>query len=423
MAKIDPEEKIELQNDVEKLKADLKKMSEELEEIGGGKVSAYLRNQFLGLSNSLAILSTKIANLEKDRNNLLEFALIGGAVNSKLHTNDVLQIVIDTIIKLTGAERTFLMLKGPDGELELRIGRNWQRKTLSLSDLEISRTIIGRVVETGKGLLTTNAQEDPLYQNQASVIGLNLRSIMCVPLSTKEEIIGVIYADNRTTSGMFSPSELTLLSAFADQAAIALQNAKLYEDLQHTHNELQESYDTTLEGWATALEYRDQETEEHTRRVTVLTERLAVEIGMDNDNLVHVRRGAVLHDIGKMGIPDRILHKPGALEPDERKTIEQHPQFAYEMLSQIKFLQPALDIPYCHHEKWDGTGYPRGLKGEEIPLPARIFSVVDVWDALTSNRPYRQALPKTEVIEYLKECAGTHFDPSVVDAFVKMQGK
>ena len=227
---------------------------------------------------------------------------------------------------------------------------------------------------------------------------------------TKDEIIGVLYVDNRSQAGMFSPADLSLITAFADQAAMAIQNAKLYQNLQ-------ESYDTTLEGWASALELRDKTTEAHTRRVTEGTVKLAQYMGIEGNELIQTRRGAILHDIGKIGIPDSILLKPGKLTPAERAIIEQHPQLAFEMLSKIDFLTDALDIPYCHHEKWDGSGYPRGLKGEEIPLPARIFAIIDVWDALTSDRPYRKAMSQEEVIAYIKKDIGSHFDPEVAACF------
>ena len=140
-------------------------------------------------------------------------------------------------------------------------------------------------------------------------------------------------------------------------------------------------------------------------------------MGISAEEMVHLRRGGLLHDMGKMGVPDRILLKPGPLTDDEWAIMRQHPQFAYDMLSPIAYVRPALDIPYCHHEKWDGTGYPRGLKGEEIPLVARIFAVADVFDALTSDRPYRKGWPDEKVREHIKAASGTHFDPKVVEAF------
>ena len=166
------------------------------------------------------------------------------------------------------------------------------------------------------------------------------------------------------------------------------------------------------------MDLRDRETEGHTQRVTKFTLKLAEATEMLNqEELVHIRRGALLHDMGKLGVPDSILHKPATLTDDEWELMRKHPQFAYDMLYPIEYLRPALDIPYCHHEKWDGTGYPRGLKSDHIPLAARIFAVVDVWDALTSDRPYRAALGQEEVLEYIKNQSGIHFDPQVVVLF------
>ena len=186
-----------------------------------------------------------------------------------------------------------------------------------------------------------------------------------------------------------------------------------------------EAYDTTLEGWAKALELRDKETEDHSRRVTELTITLAQAIGVRGEELTHIRRGAILHDIGKMAIPDEILRKRGPLNDTERKVVEKHPIRAYELLSPIPFLEKALEIPYCHHEHWDGSGYPRKLKSEEIPLAARIFSVIDVWDALLSDRPYSKAWSKESAIGYLKEQSGKYFDPKCVSVFLDLveQGK
>ncbi len=193
--------------------------------------------------------------------------------------------------------------------------------------------------------------------------------------------------------------------------------------LRRSNTELRLAYDTTIEGWARALELRDKETEGHTRRVTDMTVRLARVMGLGDESLVHIRRGALLHDIGKMGVPDHILLKPGKLSPGEWEAMREHPVHALAMLSPIAFLRPALEIPYCHHEKWDGSGYPRGLKGEKIPLAARIFSLVDVWDALSYDRPYRRAWPQHKVMAYLRERAGTEFDPEITEVFLKMLTK
>lgn len=193
-------------------------------------------------------------------------------------------------------------------------------------------------------------------------------------------------------------------------------------ELEAANDELALAYDTTLEGWSRALDLRDKETEGHTQRVAELTVRLARALGVHEAELVHIRRGALLHDIGKMGIPDGVLLKPGPLSSEEWEIMRKHPVYAYELLAPISYLSPILDIPYYHHEKWDGSGYPRGLRGEQIPLAVRIFAVVDVWDALRSDRPYRDAWPKDQALQYIKEQAGRHFDPQVVDMFLRIAG-
>jgi len=249
----------------------------------------------------------------------------------------------------------------------------------------------------------------------------HLLSILCAPLKIKDDLIGVIYVDNRAHTGIFNSDDLGIISAFANQAAVAIENARLFDGLQESNAELEIAYQATLEGWVRALDMRDKETEGHTQRVTTLTVRLAVSMGVDDAALLPIRRGALLHDVGKIAIPDSILLKPASLTAEERALIQMHPVYAYEMLSPIRFLNTAIDIPYCHHEKWDGSGYPRGLKGEEIPFAARIFSIIDVWDALVSDRPYRKALEPGDVRKIIRESSGTHFDPRVVDAFLSLE--
>jgi putative two-component system response regulator len=196
--------------------------------------------------------------------------------------------------------------------------------------------------------------------------------------------------------------------------------AEQQHDLETMHSELLIAYDKTIEGWSHALDLRDKEVEGHTSRVMDIALKFAHMIGFTEEELAHVRRGALLHDVGKLGIPDSILHKPGTLTEKEWQVMRQHPVYAYQWLSSIKFLLPALDIPYCHHEKWDGSGYPRGLKGKQIPTTARLFALVDVWDALCSDRPYRKAMSKADALEYIRNQAGSHFDPELTEIFVKL---
>ena len=241
----------------------------------------------------------------------------------------------------------------------------------------------------------------------------------CVPLIAKGQVKGVLEVLHRSPLEA-APEWLLFLEALANQAAIAIDNLSLFENLQRSNLELAMAYDTTLEGWSRAMDLRDKETEGHSRRVTDMSLLVARAMGCTDPELKQMRRGALLHDIGKMGIPDSILLKAGPLDPEEWAIMRQHPELAYQLLSPIVFLQPALAIPYCHHEKWDGTGYPRGLKGEEIPLEARIFAVVDVWDSLRSHRPYRACWPADNALEFIREQSGQHFDPRVVEVFLSL---
>jgi putative nucleotidyltransferase with HDIG domain len=374
------------------------------------------------ISQSLLMLEQSVGDqLKLKQSQLRALMSVGQVINSSLGLRRVLEEVMDSLISLMRAERGFLMLREPDGELVVRIARGIAHVNLDEEAFKVSRSVVRKVVETNAPVLTTNAQADPRFDGQMSVAAFQLRSILCVPLKLKAELIGVLYVDNRAHAGIFKENDLELISAFADQAAVAIDSARLFEDLQESHRELERAYQATLEGWVRALDLRDKETEGHTQRVTILTHRLARSMGVSDADLVHITRGALLHDIGKMAIPDGILLKPGQLTEDERALIQKHPVYAYEMLSPIDFLVPAIDIPYCHHEKWDGTGYPRGLRGEEIPFAARIFPIIDVWDALTSDRPYRKAMPHDEVRQRIQADSGKHFDPLVVEAFMELK--
>lgn len=240
-----------------------------------------------------------------------------------------------------------------------------------------------------------------------------------VPLVTKGQLKGVLELFQR--GALHAEGDwLEFLNILARQAALAIDSVMSYEALQHSNYELGVAYDATIEGWSRALDLRDKETEGHTQRVTELTLQLVRRLGIPEAEWEHVRRGALLHDIGKMGIPDAILSKPGPLTEAEWEIMKRHPQYAYDLLSPIAYLRPALAIAYCHHERWDGTGYPRGLRGQEIPLVARAFAVVDVWDALTSERPYRPAWGKAQAREKIIGESGRHFDPHIVPVFLEL---
>ncbi len=237
-----------------------------------------------------------------------------------------------------------------------------------------------------------------------------------LPLIAKDKVKGVLelFFNNVPIDDDWE----NFIKTLSDQTANAIHNAGLFEEVQRFNLEIKNAYDATLEGWALALELRENETEKHTQRVREMTTRLVRKFGFSEEEIIHIQRGALLHDIGKMGIPDHILLKPGPLDDEEWKKMRMHPTYAVQMLSKIDFLKPALVIPFCHHERWDGSGYPRGLVGEEIPLEARIFAIVDVWDALSSDRPYRKAWEKERVIQYIKENSGIMFDPKIIPIFL-----
>lgn len=266
-------------------------------------------------------------------------------------------------------------------------------------------------------LILSDARRDPRYKGWLN--SENTQGWMGVPLITRDRVIGYITLDSNHADS-FTQEAGVLAQAFAYQAAAAIDNARLFSGIESSLQELNSAYEATIEGWSRAMDLRDKETEGHTLRVTSLTIALAKAMNIPEEQLVQIRRGALLHDIGKMGVPDRILLKPDVLTEEEATIMRRHPQYAYDMLSQTAYLRSALDIPYCHHERWDGKGYPQGLKGEQIPLVARLFSVVDVWDALTSDRPYRPAWSRKEALQYISDLAGIQFDPAVVEIFVKL---
>lgn len=246
------------------------------------------------------------------------------------------------------------------------------------------------------------------------LIGINLSNIITKPIQD------LVSASNKVMEGDYN---VNVTPSSKDELAVMANSFnKMIKNVNESRIQILESYDITLEGWSRALDLRSEETKGHTDRVIELMEKMALEMGIDGSRLTNIRRGTLLHDIGKMGIPDSILNKPGELTADEWKIMRFHPTYAYELLKDIHFLRPALTIPLCHHERWDGTGYPRGLKGEEIPIEARIFALVDVWDAITNDRVYRGAMNKEEAIRTIQSGAGSQFDPEITEIFLKVLG-
>jgi putative nucleotidyltransferase with HDIG domain len=341
------------------------------------------------------------------------------AITSTLDIHVMLGVLIQQASAQLGGDAMGILLYTPGLQmLEAAAGRGFQTRQYERTRFPVGESLAGRAIITRQPVILTDVEEESSGFVQV-LKAEGFSSYLAAPLIAKGQVKGVMEVFYRAP---FRPDAdwLSLFEMLAGQAAIAIDNAQLFDDLQRANLKLSVAYDATIEGWSKTLEMRDKETEGHTQRVTHLTLQLAERLGIQAEMLPHVRRGCILHDIGKMAVPDSILLKPGPLTEEEWAVMHTHPTLAYEMLLPIEYLQPALDIPYCHHEKWDGTGYPRGLKGASIPLPARIFAVVDVWDALTSDRPYRKAWSRTEALKYIRDQAGRHFDPKVVEEFLKL---
>lgn len=346
---------------------------------------------------------------------------IDKAIISSIDLSVMLDIFLGQIRTQLNIDAACVLLQNNKTQmLEFAAGRGFHSNALRYTRLRIGESNAGRAAMERRIIRIPNLREE-LTGFVRSVFFTDEDFVMyfAVPLISKGQVKGVLEIFNRS---FIDPDQswLDFLEAIADQGAIAVDNATMFEELERSNMELFLAYDKTIEGWSRAMDMRDKETEGHSRRVTELTVYIAREMGMKDDELVHIRRGALLHDIGKMGIPDSILLKPGKLTEEEWRIMKLHPVYAYEMLHKIDYLKSSLDIPYYHHEKWDGTGYPEGLKGEEIPIATRIFAVVDVWDALTSDRPYRSAWSMEKALNYIHAGAGTHFAPDVVSIFLKI---
>ena len=343
---------------------------------------------------------------------------IDRAITSGVDLKISLMIVHAQVIKQLGVDAaSVLLLNSGTQTLEFFCGQGFRTKAIQGSRLRLGESLAGRAALERVIVHVPNLQAPNNVLVTPNLVEENFVEYYGVPLISKGQVKGILEIFNRKTF-KFDEELLGFLKALAEQAAIAVDNAMLFDSLTRSNVELTLAYDDTIEGWSRALDLRDKETEGHSLRVTEQTLILARSFGLRDDELAHIRWGALLHDIGKMGVPDGILLKPGPLTDEEWVVMKKHPSMAYEMLSPIRYLRHALDIPYCHHEKWDGTGYPRGLKGEQIPLAARLFAVVDVWDALTSDRPYRKAWSEEKTIEHIQSGSGTHFDPQVVQTFL-----
>lgn len=360
---------------------------------------------------------------EQQLQRLMALRNIDSAITSSLDLHRTLNVLLEQILCQLHIDAAAVLLYKPDfRHIEFAAGRGFMTPYITHSKMKLGEGATGRVASDRQMLIIENLSDPGVILTRIDLFREEgFASYYGVPLIAQGELRGVLELFHRSPLKP-DPEWLEFLESLGLQAAVALENAFLFDELQRSNTELAQAYESTIEGWARALDIRDKETEGHSRRVTDLTISVAAALGICDDDLVHVRRGALLHDIGKMGVPDRILLKPGALTEEEWRVMKNHPNAAFELLAPIDYLREAVDIPYCHHEKWDGSGYPRGLKGEAIPLPARVFAIVDVWDALCSDRPYRPAWSAERALQHIASESGRHFDPRVVEAFLTLIG-
>jgi len=369
-------------------------------------------------ANGIQNLTLK-AQTEQRLTRLAAASSIDRAISSSFDLQVSLEILTSNVIAQLKVDACTVLLFNPVLKmLEYAAGQGFQVADIRDTSLKPGQNLAGRAALSRESVYVRDLKEYPEEFMTAGLEEEGFTSYYGVPLISKGELKGVLEVFHRT---LLEPDDdwINFLNSLAEQAAIAIDNTQMFQNLHRSNLELTMAYNATIEGWSRALDLRDKETEGHTLRVTEMTERLAKAFNIPDNQLKYIRWGSLLHDIGKLGVPDGILLKPGPLTDEEWQIMRLHPKYAFEMLSPIGYLKDAIDIPYCHHEKWDGSGYPRGIKGEEIPLAARLFAIVDIWDALHSDRPYRNAWPTEKILEYLASISGSHLDPMIVDFCLK----
>ncbi len=346
------------------------------------------------------------------------------AITASMDLTMTLRVVLEQVTVQLGADAaSVLLLEDETRELVYAAGQGFRSGLDRDLHIRLGEGHAGQAaLKRRTGRVANLAKAADSLWTEARVREEGFVSYICLPLISKGQVKGVLEIFHRAVWNT-DTAWMNFVEALANQAAIAIDNAQLLKNLKTANLDLTLAYDDTIAGWARALELRDGNTEGHSQRVADLAVELAAAMGVRGESLVHIRRGAILHDIGKMAIPDSILKKDSTLTDAEWQVMKMHPVYSFDLLSQIEFLRPALEIPYAHHERWDGSGYPRGLRGEDIPLAARIFAVVDVWDALTDNRLYRPGWKEHEALEYIHSLSGVQFDPRVVDVFCALMEK
>jgi response regulator RpfG family c-di-GMP phosphodiesterase len=374
---------------------------------------------FVGTAQDISERKLSELQIRQQLARMTALRIIDQAITSSFDLRFTLDIVLSQVVTQLQADAAGILLLDPSGQsLEVEATRGFRTQTVRTTRAGLTDSLAGRVVTQQRPVYIQDLNDIDAKLLAAHLAGENFASYYGVPLITKGKVQGVLELFHRVPLLPY-PEWVDFLETLAGQAAIAVDNATLFKHLQRSNFEIQHAYDATIEGWSYALDLRDRETEGHTLRVTEMATDLARIMGLDEESIIHMRRGGLLHDIGKLGVPDNVLLKAGPLTDEEWNAMRMHPQFAHDWLVPIDYLRKSLEIPFCHHEKWDGSGYPRGLKGEAIPLASRIFAYADVWDALTSDRPYRPAWPAEKALEYIRANSGTHFDPELLDVFLE----
>lgn len=387
------------------------------------EADASLLGAIAEVASNAIMRSSLNQQIEQRLRTILALHSIDMAISSSLDARLTTRIILEQGATLLGVDAMdVLRYNRVTQYMEYTAGHGFNTRGIEQSRQRLGEGTAGQAALNRKMVVIPQLAEDNTFQRKKMVEAEKFVSYAAVPLIAKGQLKGLLEVFSR--SGLHVNGEWRdLLETLATETAIALDNNQLFEDLQRSNIELTLAYDATIEGWSRALELKDRETEGHSQRVTKMTVQLARRLGAAEEDLMDIQRGAQLHDIGKMGIPDSILLKPGPLTDEEWTLMRSHVQLGVSMLVGIPFLKRALDIPRAHHEKWDGSGYPNRLKGKQIPLAARVFAVIDVWDALSYDRPYRGAWPQEKVVAYLKDQSGKHFDPEVLEAFLKMLGE
>lgn len=385
------------------------------------RVVSLLNGQNIMLVRDITKFKKSELKIKNQFDQLAALRSIDLAITSDLDLTPTLSVILDQVQAQLNIDAASILLFDPHTQLlEYAAGAGFKTSALQHTRLHIGEEYAGRAALERKVFYIPNLRSrQTAFLRSPFLAQENFIAYYAVPLIAKGQAVGVLEIFHRTELDA-DQDWLNFMEMLAGQAAIAIDNAMLFKNLQQSNAELTLAYDKTIEGWSRAINLRDKETEEHSRRVTELTYKLASQMGISQPELGHIYRGAMLHDIGKVAIPDSILLKPGPLNDEEWTIMRRHPLIAVDLLTSIEHLVPALDIPRSHHEKWNGMGYPDHLTGEEIPLAARLFAVVDVYDALTSDRPYRSAWTQTETMKYIIDQSGQHFDPHVVPVFVEM---